>query len=151
HRLMAGRGLRGWLEWPTDRFTTLASGDDTSGGLLFGCRGDDWARQQLLRLIWLVAGSRPDTFLVATGLPWAELDLPRSELTVMGNGPLAADATAVLVAPKSEQLAVLTGRFLNSDPRLDENLALLRPGEGIVVDCPDQPYPITWQPHERCR
>ena len=42
-RLTADRQIRQWLEWPADRFAGLPQ-----GALIFTCRGQEWARQQLL-------------------------------------------------------------------------------------------------------
>ncbi|MBK8989477.1 MAG: hypothetical protein IPM39_26045 [Chloroflexi bacterium] len=72
-RLMADRQVRQWLEWPTDRYGGLPR-----GALIFGCRGQEWARRQLLLAALLAAhgrARRPASFAWAA---WEELELERA-------------------------------------------------------------------------
>ncbi|MBK8989714.1 MAG: hypothetical protein IPM39_27260 [Chloroflexi bacterium] len=68
-RLMADRQVRQWLEWPADRYGGLPQ-----GALIFGCRGQEWARRQLLLAALLAACAVPGVRLVLHGLPWGELE-----------------------------------------------------------------------------
>ena len=68
-RLTADRQIRQWLEWPADRFAGLPQ-----GALIFTCRGQEWARQQLLVAAFLAACAVPGVRMVLHGLPWGELE-----------------------------------------------------------------------------
>ncbi len=138
-QLQAGTGLQSWLAWPLDRFTTLPG-----GVLLFSCQGSDWARQQLLRAVWLVAQDldqfgRP-VLVVGHGLPWTMMDgvgkeMPMHPLVryLISNGPLQARGVTVLVQSSPRQQTLLAKQFLGGNVQWMENLALLRRGEGMVV------------------
>jgi hypothetical protein len=69
-RLMGDRQVRQWLEWSANRFESLPA-----GALIFGCRGQEWARRQLLVAALLAACALPGVRLVLHGLPWKELEL----------------------------------------------------------------------------
>lgn len=138
-QLQAGTGLQSWLAWPLDRFTTLPG-----GVLLFACRANDWARQQLLRAVWLAAQDlgqfgKP-VRIVGHGLPWVMMDGTSTEMPapplvrrLISNGPLQADSVIVLVQSSLPQQSLLAERFLAENAQWQENLALLRRGEGVVV------------------
>lgn len=138
-QLQAGRGLRPWLAWPLDRFAALPD-----GALLFACQGSDWARQQLLRAVWLAAQDlgqfgKP-VRIVGHGLPWGVMDGVGGEMPahssvryLTSNGPLQASGITVLVQSPPRQQALLAERFLAGNAQWQENLALLRRGEGVVI------------------
>jgi hypothetical protein len=72
--------------------------------------------------------------LVLYGLPWQAVSTERlAPQVVIGNGPLLPGATVVLTESHDQGAAALAGRFLGGDARLQENLALLGRGEGLVV------------------
>jgi hypothetical protein len=129
NRLTAGRRLREWLEWPANRFEGLPD-----GGLLFACQGTSWDRQQVLRAVLLAACQLDGVRLVLYGLPWPAVAPEQlAPQVVIGNGPLLPGATVVLTESHDQGAAALAGRFLAGDARLQENLALLGRGEGLVV------------------
>jgi hypothetical protein len=129
NRLTADRSLREWLEWPANRFEGLPE-----GGLLFACQGTSWDRQQVLRAVLLAACQVSGVRLVLYGLPWPAISIDRlASQVVIGNGPLLPAATVVLTESHDQGAAALAGRFLGGDARLQENLALLGRGEGLVV------------------
>jgi hypothetical protein len=146
NRLTARRSLREWLEWPTNRFDILPE-----GALFFACQRTDWARQQLLRLMWLAAQNAGHIRLIVHGYPWRGRDEMANmpETLLVSNGPTLAAAATILVEAQPRHRQLLADRFLGGDQQLAENLALLRRGEGILCPTPSRatlpPLPITWR------
>lgn len=131
NRLTTNRSVREWLEWPVNRFDMLPA-----GALFFACKGTSWERQQLLRAALLAALQVPDVRLIVHGLPGKLLSASQigdRERLIVTNAPLLPEATIVLTENHAQGLAALNKRFFASDVRLGENLALLRPGEGIIL------------------
>ncbi len=150
-RLTADRQIRQWLEWPADRFAGLPQ-----GALIFTCRGQEWARQQLLVAAFLAACAVPGVRMVLHGLPWGEGKLERElereeegeleregeiggrgegergRAVLVSNGPLLAGSLPALTASRPEKVLPLARRFLGGDPVLAESLSLLPPGEAVV-------------------
>ena len=141
NRLSANRSVREWLEWPVNRFDSLPA-----GALFFACKGTSWERQQLLRAALLATMQLPDVRLIVHGLPGKVLPmslLGDMKQMIVSNAPLLPDAAIVLTENHAQGLAALKNRFFANDVRLEENLALLRQGEGIVLVA-DEPFFATW-------
>lgn len=62
-QLWADRQVRQWLEWPRNQYETLPE-----GALVFACRGQDWARRQLVVGALLAVSAIPGIRLVAHGV-----------------------------------------------------------------------------------
>ncbi|MCB8980761.1 MAG: hypothetical protein H6657_25400 [Ardenticatenaceae bacterium] len=145
NRLTANRSLREWLEWPVNRFDILPA-----GALFFACKGTSWERQQLLRAALLAALQRPDVRLIVHGLSGkvlSTLSLGNMPQIVVSNGPLLPDATIILTESHAQGLVALKKRFLADDVQLEENLALLRLGEAIVLVA-GTPFFVSWNGHQ---
>jgi hypothetical protein len=141
NRLTASRSLRDWLEWPANRFDILPA-----GALLFACRGSSWARQQLLRAVWLAAGQATGARLLAHGLfdrSMPVADAGDREAIAISNGPLLPGGVVVLTECHAQGAAALADRFLGGNPQGRENLELLGRGEGLVLAGGD-PLLVTW-------
>lgn len=142
NRLTASRGLREWLEWPTNRFNILPE-----GAFLFACRGSGWDRRQLLSGVLLAALSVPEARIIVHGFPWKMIspeEIQGYRQLVISNGPLLANSTIVLVENLPQHTAMLAERFLAGDAQLKENLILLGPGEGIVLTHGETIYATWW-------
>jgi hypothetical protein len=132
NRLTAEPNLRQWLDWPTDRFESLPAGT-----LIFACPATTWARQQLLRAVWLAVRQLPGVRLVLHGCPWLTVDRPISGQMVTSNGPLLAESVQILVGSEPAAAAKLAALFLNQDPLLAEALEILSPNQAILAQRDD--------------
>ncbi|MCP4420212.1 MAG: hypothetical protein GY805_26705 [Chloroflexi bacterium] len=141
NRLMANRSLREWLEWPTNRFDVLPQ-----GALFFACKGDTWARDQLLRAVLLAVSSIQNIRVIVHGYPWSASDFKMSaqiSQMIVGNAPLLERSTVILTESHPRGGAMLTDQFMIEDAYLGENLELLSRGEGIIIADKDVLF-TTW-------
>jgi hypothetical protein len=154
NRLMAGRHLAEWLDWPTDRFAILPA-----GALFFACRSDSWAGRQLLRGALLAALVRPHTRLVVYGFPWGAGEIDDLWLhnspqaagdrpVLVSNGPLLPGAIVLLGQSGPAGAETLAARFLAGDPALVENLQLIGRQEVLVLGSAEDPvraaFRVAW-------
>lgn len=142
NRLTASPTLREWLEWPTSRFDILPE-----GVLMLACKGKSWDRQQLLKAALLAALQVTGVRLVLHGFPWqsSTISLLKSpERLLISNGPLLAASAIILTECHVQNVTMLATKFLANDSWLRENLALLMPGEGILISQSNVLY-TTWQ------
>ncbi|MCC6607020.1 MAG: hypothetical protein IT327_27685 [Anaerolineae bacterium] len=138
-RLTASRTLREWLTWPTNLFERLPT-----GALFFACRAAGWDRQQLVRAVLLAALNIPQARLILHGFPWSAFrgqTVGEHDFLLVSNGPEMAQAATVLVASHAHQHHELARRFLSGSVTLEENLALLQYGQGIL--CFEKEYFLT--------
>lgn len=137
------RTMREWVDWPDNPFRLLPD-----GALLFACAGSSWERQQLLAAMLLGAANSTGTRLILHGLPWEQMQLghglPAVESIITSNGPLYPDGRVVIVrCERSEAATLLADRFFPADPQMGENIHLLQPGEGILINRREAIY-TTW-------
>ncbi len=133
------RMLREWLTWPTNLFERLPT-----GALFFACRAAGWDRQQLVRAVLLAALNIPQARLILHGFPWSAFrgqTVGEHDFLLVSNGPEMAQAATVLVASHAHQHHELARRFLSGSVTLEENLALLQYGQGIL--CFEKEYFLT--------
>jgi len=141
NQLTAGRSLREWLDWPTNRFDVLPE-----GALFFAVKGKDWARRQLLRAAVLGVLPVQGVRLIIHGFPWrsfAMQSLGQQKQLIVSNGPQLSDGVIVLVESSVKSASMLAERFFSGEPGLTESLHLLQRGEGIVIDGSDI-LPVSW-------
>lgn len=141
-RLTANRILREWATWPTNPWSQVGL-----GVFLFACRVESWERRHLLRAVLLAAAGQPEKKLVVHGFPWVTFDIediPVCPLMFISNGPPLAGAATLVVQSDPRMAAKVGQRYLNSDPRLVENMQLLQRGEGILVEAGNIVF-TTWQ------
>lgn len=135
-RLQADPLLREWLSWPTNVFGGLPE-----GALLLACRSTGWGRQQLLVSAVRAALALAETRFVLHGFPWAATTIVRADFAgakqlFLSNGPLLNGSTVVLTNSERVAASKLAQRFLSGDALSEENLQLLRQGEGMIVRGP---------------
>lgn len=139
-RLLTERTVREWLTWTQNSLHAFEG-----GAVLFACRGDSWARRQLLHGFALaVSGNRR---LVLHGGPWDFLHaaiwkrpLP---LLVSGDSPISA-ATQLLVNQEGVAVPLRLPDKLSDDAVLAENMLLLSPGEAVGVTIEGARW-VTWR------
>lgn len=132
-KLQADPTLREWLSWPTNVFAALPE-----GALFLTCQDAGWGRQQLLVAVGLAAAALAETRLVLHGFPWAAsgtaaADVAKERQVLVSNGPLLRRSTIVLTHAGPDAASKLARRFLSNDTLGEENLQLLREGEGMLV------------------
>lgn len=138
------RAMREWMDWPDNPFRLLPD-----GALLFACRGDGWARVQLLNAILLGALHSPDARLILHGIPWRHLPVYRlpqktGGAVITSNGPLFSEGKVILVrCHQVEAAALLAARFFPDNTQMGENVQLLQRGESVVISNGEPVY-TTW-------
>ncbi|RMD48668.1 MAG: hypothetical protein D6835_06135, partial [Candidatus Thermofonsia bacterium] len=131
NRLTASRTLRQWLEWPAAPCDILPD-----GALFFACKQSGWAQRQIVLAVLLAAMQIPGLRLIVNGLPGkllAGTQVTALSRVIISNGPRLPGSAVVLTESHPRGQAVLQKQFLSGDARLGETLALLHPGESLVL------------------
>lgn len=132
-----------WIKQPADTINDLSR----DGSLIFSVNAHNWERQQLLWAVLLAVLQIPGLRLVVHGFPaWDQFDtgmLNGHHRIILTNGPTLDGSTTVLVGCRPKNVPILAERFLGNHPVLTENLRLLRPGDGIIVNSGDIAF-ATW-------
>lgn len=142
NRLTASRTLRQWLEWPATPCDILPD-----GALFFACKQTSWAQRQIVLAVLLAAMQIPGLRLIVNGLPGtllASTQVTALPWVIISNGPRLPGSAIVLTESHPRGQAVLQKRFLSGDARLGEALALLQPGESLIMT-DGAPVWSTWQ------
>lgn len=132
-RLLAKRGVRDRLEWPTNPFDTLPEGE-----LLFSCKQKNWEQVQMMVPVLLGAIQARDAFVILHGIDWSQIDVEsvyprlRCRNLIISNGPPLPNGLKVFTASHPERARKITQLFFENDERIEENLNILAPGQALL-------------------
>ncbi len=141
-RLTRHHPFRDWLEWPTNPYDRLPA-----GSLLFSCKADGWASEQLLHSVLLAALAMPNVRLICHGMPWhlvSTEQLAAHRQIAVSNAPCLPNSSILISQTHEKGLGRLAHRFQLHGERLLENMRLMTMGEAVLLL--DKPLAKGWQP-----